>query len=577
MKEILSWHSLYGFADWQALRDSPRKTRRYASRGRRAGRRLSVERLEDRTLLALDFGLAFSIGGSDIRPDSGAAITVDEEGNQYLQGSFYDTIDMDPGPGQVLLTSASAGKSDLFVAKYDPAGGLLWANRMGGPESDLFYGSDLAVDAAGNAYVTGMLRGTADFGGFALTSQGLSDIFIAKLAADGNFLWTTRLGASNDTVNLEEEGFGVATDDLGNVYTTGRIFNGVSGTQISVAKHDTSGNLVWLNALGEFGSGGGQGNDLALDAAGNVYVTGSFGGRVDFDPGQGTYNLSVPNFIGYGDAFVLKLNAGGNFVWAGRMGGDNHDTGNGIAVDGAGQVHVVGDFYSTSIDVHPGEPQVSLANAGSSDVFVVKFDANRNLLWARSIGGPGAELGPAIGVDGAGDVYVAGSFGETVDFDPRAASFNLTSAGNADGFVSRLDSAGNFVWAGQIAGPSLARPNDLALDSAGNVYLTGVFYGTADFDPGPGEYLLHSILDSNGSARGDAFVAKLIQAAAPPPPATSLTINDVSVSEGNSGSTTATFTVTRSGDTTQEVTVAYATADGTATAGSDYQVAAGAR
>jgi Calx-beta domain len=559
------------FASW--LRDSfggPRTLRR------RPTRRLKVEQLEDRTVPALVFGEAFTFGGTAIAPDVGAAIAVDDHGNQYVEGSFYDTIDMDPGPGEVLLTSASATKSDLFVAKYGPAGDLLWANRMGGPESDTYSGyGDLTVDGAGNVFVTGMLRSTADFGSFTLTSQGLSDIFIAKLDENGNFDWVTRFGKSNDTVNLNEEGFGIAADALGNVYTTGKIYNSVFESQIFVAKHDTNGNLVWLKNLGESRDGGGGGNDLAMDAAGNICVTGSFVGRVDFDPGPNTYMLSVPNpTTSYSDGFVLKLDANGNFVWAGRMGGDNNDSGNGIAVDDMGQVYVVGDFYSTNFALSPAQP--NLVSAGSSDVFVVKFGANSDLLWAESMGGPAAELGRSIGVDGSGDVYVTGSFGDTVDFDPGAASFNLTSVGITDVVVSRLDRVGNFVWAGQLAGPGMMWTNDLGLDGAGNVYLAGTFTGSTDFDPGPGEYLLNSKLDSTGIARSDAFVVKLNQTdAPPPPPAPSLSIHDVSVSEGNSGTTTVIFTVTRSGDTAQEVTVAYATANGTATAGSDYEAADG--
>jgi hypothetical protein len=324
-----------------------------------------VERLEDRTLLSLGFGAAFSLEGSGPVGivDSGDAIGVDSVGNLYVLGHFYGTIDADPGPNTNLLTSA--GGSDDFVAKYDPAGGLLWAARMGSPQSDSFFGGgDLAVDGSGNVFVTGQLEGTADFGSFTVSIQGLSDIFVAKLDATGTFQWATRMGSSNDPTDMpQEEGFGIAADALGNVYTTGRMVNPAGGVgHIFVAKHDGNGNLVWLKNVGQAGDGENQGNDLALDGAGNVYVTGKFFQNIDFDPGPGTFNLSSTKVRGLFDnldAFALSLDSGGNFRWAFNVTGDKADAGKGIAVDGSGNIYLAGDFASTSNDFDPGKSKTS--------------------------------------------------------------------------------------------------------------------------------------------------------------------------------------------------------------------------
>jgi Beta-propeller repeat len=405
--------------------------------------------------------MAFSIGGSDVRVDSGDAIAVDGVGNLYVQGNFNGTIDADPGPGTYPLTSAGSG--DLFVAKYDPAGGLLWAARMGGPQLDTFYGGgDLAVDGSGNVFVTGMLRGSADFGSFTLTSQGLSDVFVAKLDATGTFQWATRLGSSNDPTDMpQEEGFAIAADGLGNVYTTGRMVHPAGGIgNIFVAKHDGNGNLVWLKNVGQAEDGESQGNDLALDGAGNVYVTGQFFQNIDFDPGPGTFNLSSTKVRGLQDnldAFALSLDSGGNFRWAFNVIGNKHDSGKGIAVDGSGNIYVAGDFESTSNDFDPGKSKTSLTYAGVSDVFVAKYSSSRSLIWARSMGGPAGEVCNAIAVDGSGNVYMTGGFEGTADFNPGSGLFNLTSAGSMDIFVSQLNSAGNYVWAGRMGGTSLGQ------------------------------------------------------------------------------------------------------------------------
>jgi hypothetical protein len=146
-------------------------------------------------------------------------------------------------------------------------------------------------------------------------------------------------------------------------------------------------------------------------------------------------------------------------------------------------------------------------------VFVAKYDSSRKLLWARGMGGSSEDVVNAITVDGAGNVYTSGHFFETADFDPGAGSFTFTSLGSRDTFVSQLNSAGNFVWAGQMGGVYQESANDLAIDAQGNLDLTGYFKGTTDFDPGAGQALLSSTPDDTGSPTVDAFVAKLVPTA----------------------------------------------------------------
>ena len=475
---------------------------------KRQHRHSRTEQLEVRQLLTGDFEWAKRMGGTSF--EEGNAIAVDAAGNVYTTGDFYSTADFDPGAGAFNLTSA--GASDIFVSKLDRAGNFVWAKRMGGTAIDKDEGNAIAVDAAGNVYTTGDFYSAVDFdpgaGVFNLTSAGQSDIFVSKLDSSGNFVWAKRMGGTSS-----DFGDAIAIDDAGNVYTTGSFrgtvdfdpgavwFNLTSAgiRNIFVSKLDDSGNFVWAKRMG--GTDYDKGNAIAVDAAGNVYTTGNFYSTADFDPGAGAFNLTS---AGASDIFVSKLDRAGNFVWAKRMGGTaiDKDEGNAIAVDAAGNVYTTGDFYS-AVDFDPGAGVFNLTSAGQSDIFVSKLDSSGNFVWAKRMGGTSSDFGDAIAIDDAGNVYTTGSFRGTVDFDPGAVWFNLTSAGIRNIFVSKLDDSGNFVWAKRMGGTDYDKGNAIAVDAAGNVYTTGNFYSTADFDPGAGAFNLTS------AGNWDIFVSKL--------------------------------------------------------------------
>ncbi|MBI5962998.1 MAG: SBBP repeat-containing protein [Chloroflexi bacterium] len=194
--------------------------------------------------------------------------------------------------------------------------------------------------------------------------------------------------------------------------------------------------------------------------------------------------------------------ASGDFLWAKGMGGPNQDEGNSITVDSAGNVYTTGDFQNT-VDFDPGTGIANLTSAGGADIFISKSDSDGNFLWAKNMGGVGGDDGICIAVDSNGNIYTIGDFTGTADFDPNAGTSSLTSAGGRDIFVSKLDGNGNFVWAKNMGGTYSDVGLDITLDSSGNVYTTGGFVDTADFDPGVGV----SNLSSAGSA--DIFVSKL--------------------------------------------------------------------
>lgn len=382
---------------------------------------------------------AKAIGGT--LNDEGYSTVTDASGNVYTTGSFNGTSDFDPGAG--VFNLSSSGGSDIFISKLDLNGNFIWARAMGGSITDIAY--SISLDASGNVYTTGVFAGTADFnpgiGVFNLTSMGGFDVFVSKLDAAGNFVWAKAIG----------------------------------------------------------GAGNDYGQSITLDVLGNVLTTGYFNGTADFDPSAGVFNLSS---AGSSDIFISKLDGTGNFVWAKAMGGTVNDVGYSIDTDASGNVYTTGFFNGTS-DFDPSITIFNITSLGAEDIFISKLDASGNFVWAKSMGGTSFDKGYSICLDASGNIFTTGDYRTTVDFDPNVGVFNLTSAGSADIFISKLDASGNFIWAKSMGGASSESGYSIALDASGNVFSTGYFNGTADFDPGVG------IFNLAPSAGSDIFISKL--------------------------------------------------------------------
>ena len=447
-----------------------------------------------------DVNTAVSVfdGSGDTSSDG---VFVDASGNMYVAGTFSGTVDFDPGAGTANLTSARG--TNVYVAKLDASGNYVWARQF-----DVNYLWVFTGDASGNTYVTGDFGGTVDFdpgaGTANLTSVGGVDAYVAKLDASGNYVWARRFGGSSDDVVR-----GVAVDTSGSTYLTGYFdgtvdFDPGAGTanltsagsaDAYVVKLNSSGTYVWAQQFG--GSNIDGGTEVVADASGNVYVTGFFQGTVDFDPGAGTANLTSDGL--YNDQFVVKLGASGTYVWARQFRKSELEL---ITVDASGNVYLTGYFRVTA-DFDPGAGTANLTSAGNTDVFVVKLDATGTYVWARQFGGTSGDYSEGVAVDASGNTYVTGSFQGTADFDPGAGTANLTSAGASGAFVVKLDASGTYVWVRQFGGSDGGNVEGVVVDTSGNTYLTGYFFGTADFDPGAGTANLTS------AGWPDAFVVKL--------------------------------------------------------------------
>ena len=204
------------------------------------------------------------------------------------------------------------------------------------------------------------------------------------------------------------------------------------------------------------------------------------------------------------DAFVAKFDNTGSLLWDipfGGLGTSTDEAINAVAVDAANNVYVTGVYYGT-IDADPSANVAHLVANGQSEVFVIKYDATGNLVWAKSMGGTQWEAANDLIVDGSGNVYLTGLFYGTSDYDPGAGTTNLVSNGNYDVFVVKLDGNGDLVWANSFGSSADDFGNSIAVDASGNVIVGGYFQGTVDFDPGTGT--------DNHSSVGvkDIFVAK---------------------------------------------------------------------
>jgi hypothetical protein len=361
------------------------------------------------------FRWAVRAGGTGI--DDAQAITADSSGNVYITGQFSGTATFGAFP------LVSAGSQDIYVAKYDSAGTVLWAKRAGGTSFES--GIGIASDRHGNVAVTGFFRDTFMYGSTQLTSAGNADMFVAGYDPLGNVVWAGQAGSTGGDI-----GQGVAMDASSRAVVTGSFEGTVQfGTNtlvsaglrdVFVAMYDAAGNVVWAKRGG--GASADVGFGAATDRLGDTYVTGYF-------MESAVFGADTLMDAGNGDLFVVGYDPTGNVIAAERAGGTEWVGGEDIATDPSGNVIVIGRFRGTS--VFGG---TSLTSAGNDDIFVAKFNSSGAALWAWGTGTTGDDRGFGVAADRTGFIVSTGFFGGTVDFGHTS----LTSAGGADMFIFRM-------------------------------------------------------------------------------------------------------------------------------------------
>ncbi len=317
--------------------------------------------------------------------DAGYGIAIDPMGDVVVTGRFYyqgGPRDFDPGPGVFLLT---AGQEDVFVLKLDADGDFVWAENFGGGSYEN-RGYALATDTIGNIFITGYFEGAIDFdpgpGTTLLTAVGTWNVFYLKLDTAGALVWVKSLPVTTQTYHNEGNwGAKLSTDPQGDLIATGRFsgtidfdpgagsvpLTAVGDHDIYVLKMDADGEFVWAKAMG--GTGYDEGFGIHVGPDGNLLITGSFEGTVDFDPGPGTASLLS---AGGADAFVLQLNSEGDYLHAVSFGGVEYDRGHSVTNSGSGAIYLTGWFTGTT-DLDPGAGSQTFSAQGSNDIYVIKL------------------------------------------------------------------------------------------------------------------------------------------------------------------------------------------------------------
>lgn len=397
-------------------------------------------------------------------------VATDNQGNVFVTGTFTsDTLTL----GSDLINK---GLDDIFLAKYDSSGNVIWSLSVGGNLGDV--GFACTLDGYGNLLLTGIFNSDSiQFGNTTLynPTPGTAEIFLAKYTNAGNLVWVKQAGG-NDT----DEARAIACDQNGNIYITGgyrsstatfgSIQMNLNGTgDVFTAKYDSAGTEIWVR--GSVGSNFQEGNSIAVVNNGNVYITGMFySNPLSFD-------ATVLSNNGSGDLFVVAYNQSGNLQWAKSFGGSLFEESKGIIADNSGNVFITGSFKSGTINFQTQALNNS-GTAGTADAFAAKLDNTGNVIWANSAFGPGDDYAQALCFDAAGYIMITGTFtgpyfawginmqnnngAEDIFLEKMVASNGVNLWGISHGDLGSdacntiaSDPFGNLIYGGSFSGPSI--------------------------------------------------------------------------------------------------------------------------
>lgn len=391
--------------------------------------------------------------------DYAHCMVVDGAGNSYIAGEIEQTVSFGSG---VSLTSN--GDNDVFIAKYNTNGTLIWARKMGGgPKSD----KALGICLTGNSiYLTGKFVGTANFAGTYVTAAGGAEIFVAKYTTDGVFQWAKKAGGTGD-----DEGYAISSDLSGNCYVTGYFsgsanFSGVTlnsygSKDIFVAKYNTNGSLLWVKKAG--GAASDYGYGIKVDASNRVFLTGGFRLKSTF----GTQTLTAQR--GDADIFTARYDANGNVLWIKKAGGAINDYGRAIATDANGNVYITGNYGLNAMF-----GTYNLTGTDSTEIYFASYDQSGNFRWALKASGeydksdPGRfiEMGLSIATDPAGNVVGSGTYRSKSTF----GNITLNPWDHTDIYIAKIVQ-GTSAKTERAPGPSITPKDSGSFCSGGYITL----------------------------------------------------------------------------------------------------------
>jgi hypothetical protein len=436
-------------------------------------------------------------------------VTRDPVATLHVEGNVYASSNLEVGQANLFVDTLSSRVgvgTDNPNFTLDVNGDINFTGTFN-QNGEEFESSPWTKSGDDLTYTTGHVGiGTTDTE-HTLTVQGnfnIKNTMTTKLKNEPS--WAERMSGAGTN-----EGNGIAVDSDGNVYVTG-----IYQSDAFIAKYGTDGNVIWAARIS--GSGSRVGHGIAVDSGGNVYVTGyyAFGDITLYSQDETTgTSIELANVENY-DVFIAKYSTDGDLRWAARMCGAGADEGNGIAVDSDGNVYVTGRYTSDILTLYSQDEttgtSIELTNPGNDNAFIAKYSTVGNVLWAAKMGGSGYEEGNGIAVDSGGNVYVTGSYSSSPlilynQGESTSSGIELTRDGNAGKFIAKYNTSGNVLWAARMGGSNSDVASGIAVDSGGNVYVTGYYYGGTFTLYNEGESTSTGIeLDNVGDF--DAFIAK---------------------------------------------------------------------
>ncbi|MES2764753.1 MAG: SBBP repeat-containing protein [Bacteroidota bacterium] len=450
---------------------------------------------------AQEWEWAKSAGGQG--NDYSYGTTTDNDGNLYITGRMTS-------PSATFGTFVLNGKGaeDVFIAKYDKSGNVIWARSAGGDSLDESY--SIVYDKIGNIYITGIFKSPSiTFGNITLLNEwpGKENIFVAKYDINGNVIWAKSAGSNGVDI-----AFNAAVDNVGNIYITGyfksqtitfgnfilkRDTTSADNHNMFLVKYDINGNVQWAHSADE--SSGSVAQNVTTDTFGNIYVTGYFKNTsIVFD----TITLQSR---GKNDLFIVKYDSNGQVKWAKSAGGNSKETSmifsRGITADKNGNVYLTGEFYGTSISF--GDSTFSSENNTNYLVnyFIVKYDSSGGVKWANTTTGDMNVSGYNIHMDITGHPWVVGYY------SGQSITLGSTKLINTKGifydiFIAKYDSIGNILLAKSVGGTNSDFGFGITSDSSGSIFITGCFF-SSDVDFGT------KTLTNSKTDLADIFIAKM--------------------------------------------------------------------
>ena len=454
--------------------------------------------------------------GSSSDNDEGRGIATLSDNSIVVIGFFYDSATFGLGePNETVLNSAGSG--DIFIARYNPDGTLIWAKQAGGDSRD--YGNNITLISDNSIVVTGRFRDSATFGlgeinETILNSAGEEDIFIARYDPDGSLVWAKRAGGET-----WDESWGITTlSDNSNIVTgyfeesatfglgesNETILNSEGDQDIFIARLNPDGNLAWAVRAG--GIEKDRSYSITALSDNSIVITGRFEESAIF--GMDESNETILNSKGDADIFIARYNPDGNLAWAKQAGGGARDLGYGTTTLSDNSTVVIGTFggfYWGTATFGQDEPnETVLISGGHFDIFIAKYNPDGSLAWAKSAGASNTDIGYAITSLSDDSIIVTGYFmGPTIFGQDEPNETGLDSVGEKDIFIAKYNTDGSFIWVKQAGSTFVDIGRSITALSDDSIIVTGWFEDSATFGLSePSETILIS------AGKEDIFIAR---------------------------------------------------------------------